>query len=152
MPIPAFDERGNLPPGIHEATWADLVSHFGSGAARQALLTGLGRALEVLASAGCRRVWLAGSFVSDVEAREGRPPGDVDVCWDLEGVDVARLASLAPELHPLLGETGARRRRFGGDYFPVVEPLALGQLEAFQFDRDGERKGIVLLVLEGGGR
>ena len=65
---------------------------------------------------------------------------------------MARLASLAPESHPLLGEPVARRRRFGGDYFPVVEPLALGQLEAFQFDRDGERKGIVLLVLEGGGR
>ena len=151
MPIPAYDARGNLPPGNYEATWADVAGHFGSGPAGEALLAGLRRALDVLA-AGCRRVWLDGSFVTDVEAREGRPPGDVDVCWDLSGVDVARLASLAPELHPLLREPAARRRRFGGDYVPVAEPVVLGQLKAFQFDRDGERKGIVLLVLAGGGR
>ena len=152
MAIPAYDERGNLPPGIHQATWADVASHFGSGPAREALLAGLRRALDVLAAAGCRRVWLDGSFVTDVEAREGRPPRDVDVCWDLAGVDVARLSSLAPELHPLRGEPTARRQRFGGDYVPVAEPVVLGQVEAFQFDRDGEPKGIVLLVLEGGGR
>ena len=129
-----------------------MASHFGSGPTSAALLAGLRRALNALAAAGCRRVWLAGSFVTDVEAREGRPPGDVDVCWDLAGVDVARLAAHAPELHPLRGEPASRRRRYGGDYFPVVEPLALGQMEAFQFDRDGERKGSVLLVLEGSAR
>ncbi len=144
--LPEYDARGALPPGIHQASWVDVVARFGGSPDRAALLAGLRRALDVLATVGCQRVWVDGSFVTDVEAQEGQPPGDVDVCWDLAGVDVARLAALAPELHPLRGDPVARRRRFGGDYFPVVEPIVLGQVEAFQFDRDGERKGIVLLA------
>lgn len=137
MAVPPYDARGLLPPGIHEASRDDLAIRFGSSPPRRELLTAV----------GCQRVWLDGSFVTDVEAREGRPPGDVDVCWELTGVDIARLAETAPELHPLMGDPAARRERFGGDYFAVVEPLALGQVEMFQYDRDGDRKGILLLIL-----
>ena len=27
--IPDFDPNGNLPPGVHKATWSQLCKHFG---------------------------------------------------------------------------------------------------------------------------
>lgn len=148
MTLPSYDPRGFLPPGVHRAVWSEVVTRFGGTPARDMLLAGLREAIDVLASVGCQRVWLDGSFVTDIEGQAGRPPNDVDVCWDFAGVDIVRLAALAPELHPLQGDLAARHRRFGGDYFLVTEPFTIGQIEAFQFTRDGERKGIVLLMLE----
>lgn len=51
--IPAFDEAtGNLPPGIHDASWEEIVDRFGHNATRRKQLQGLKRALDELASAG----------------------------------------------------------------------------------------------------
>ena len=152
MAIPAFDEYGNLPPGVHEATWGEIVAHFGETPERRRLLAGLRAALDLLAACGCRRAWLDGSFVTDVERVVGRPPGDVDVCWEVARVDLARLAATAPELHPLSGAPAVRHRRYGGDYFAVSEPLAPGMVEQFQWARGARRKGLVVLApAEGGG-
>ena len=145
--LPAFDARGNLPPGIHAASWETVVARFGASPERRLLLVQLRVALVALAAAGCRRAWLDGSFVGDVERRFGRPPGDVDVGWDLAGGDLRRLAALAPALHPLRGSREERRRRFGGDYVAVAAPLEIGVLAGFQRDREGRPKGIVLLRL-----
>jgi len=145
--LPAFDARGNLPPGIHEASWETVVARFGGSPERRLLLAQLQAALGVLAASRCRRAWLDGSFVGDVERRSGRPPGDVDVGWDLAGVDLRRLAAMAPALHPLRGSREERRRRFGGDYVAVAAPLEVGVLAGFQRDREGRPKGIVLLRL-----
>jgi hypothetical protein len=145
--LPTFDARGNLPPGIHEASWATVVARFGGSPERRLLLVQLRAALDALAVSGCRRAWLDGSFVCDVERRLGRPPGDVDVGWDLAEVGLRRLAALAPALHPLRGSREDRRRRFGGDYVAVAAPLAVGVLASFQRDREGRPKGLVLLHL-----
>ena len=145
--LPAFDARGNLPPGIHEASWEDVAARFGTSPERRLLLVQLRAALDALASVGCRRAWLDGSFVGDVERRFGRPPGDVDVAWDLAGVDLGHLAALAPALHPLHGSREERRRRFGGDYVAVAAPLEVGALAGFQRDREGRPKGLVLVRL-----
>lgn len=151
MAIPAFDEYGHLPPGVYEATWGEVVARFGETPERQRLLAGLRSALDLLAACGCHRAWLDGSFVTDVERMVGRPPGDVDVCWEIAGVDLARLAAIAPELRPLSGAPAVRHRRYGGDYFAVSEPLAPGMVEQFQWARDARRKGIVVLVPAEGG-
>jgi len=147
MAIPAFDEHGNLPPGIHEATWDEIANRFGGTAERRRLLSALRAALDLLAMCGCRRTWIDGSFITDVEAVEGRSPHDVDVCWDLAGVDLDRLTVVAPELHPLRGARDAAARRFGGDYSPVLEPLVFGLVADFQRDRQDRPKGIVQLPL-----
>jgi hypothetical protein len=84
--IPPFDERGNLPPGIHRATRAELVERFGTTARRRELLAGLREALLRLAAAGCPAVWLDGSFVTSEEV-----PDDYDGAWEIAGVDVTRL-------------------------------------------------------------
>lgn len=145
--LPAFDARGNLPAGIHEASWEDVVARFGTSPERRLLLVQLRAALDALAAVGCRRAWLDGSFVADVERQLGRPPGDVDVGWDLAGADLRRLATLAPALHPLHGSREERRRRFGGDYVAMAAPLEVGALAGFQRDRAGRAKGIVLVRL-----
>ena len=147
MAIPAFDEYGNLRPGVHEATWDEIVDRFGGTTERRRLLSPLRTALDLLAACGCRRAWIDGSFITDVEAIEGRSPRDVDVCWDLAGVDLDRLTVVAAELHPLLGMRDAAIRRFGGDYSPVLEPLVLGLVVDFQVDRQNRPKGIVQLSL-----
>src|SRR5919109_4373198 len=81
--IPPFEpSTGLLPAGVHEATWEELVARFGWTPHRLALLAGLKAALDALRVAGCRRVYIDGSFVTAKEA-----PGDFDGCWEMPGVD-----------------------------------------------------------------
>ena len=137
---------GNLPPGIYLATWNDIVSRFGRTPHRQRLLAGLEAALEPLRVAGCRRVYINGSFVTDKEV-----PGDIDVAWEPAGVDVVHLL----ELEPLFGDFSARRAaqkaKFLCEFFPAsfaADLVGNTFLDFFQTDKHtGERKGIIALDL-----
>ena len=80
--IPSFDERGNLPPGIHPATWDEIVERYATNERREQLLDGLRTAIESLHAAGCSRVYLDGSFITDKEL-----PGDFDAYWEGGSVD-----------------------------------------------------------------
>ena len=144
----AFDDEGYLPPGIHPATWTMVRERFGRTAVRRRLLAGLRDGARLLAAAGCRRLWLAGSFVTDIERREARPPRDIDVGWEIAGVDLAALARLDPALDPLQPDHAAQRRRYGAEFFAIAEPVSIGQLDFFQHDRSGRRKGIVVVALD----
>lgn len=73
--LPSFDERGNLPPGIHSATWDEIVERYATTDRRTELLDGLHEAVQSLRTAGCTRVYLDGSFVTQKEV-----PGDFDAC------------------------------------------------------------------------
>lgn len=85
--IPGFEPAsGNLPPGIHEATWDEFSRRFGSNGHRRALLAGLKAALMALRSAGCRRLYIGGSFVTAKEL-----PADFDACWEAGDVDPSLL-------------------------------------------------------------
>jgi hypothetical protein len=108
------------------------------------MLDGLAEATELLAAAGCRRVWLNGSFVTTKDE-----PGDFDACWDTDGVD---LDSLDPVLLDLSNHRSAQKARFGGELFPnVVETQSgLAFSEFFQNERDTSRKGIVVIHLTKG--
>ncbi len=44
--IPEFDERGNVPPGVHHATWIEIVSRYATSTHRQGLLDGNHRAAQ----------------------------------------------------------------------------------------------------------
>jgi hypothetical protein len=137
--IPAFDEYGNLPPGMHAATWEEIVDRFGRTPHRRRLLVGLGNALAALAVAGCRRVYLNGSFVT------AKPqPIDYDGCWEIDGVDSTVIDSV------FLGADSPARQtaRYGGALYPVnalVDPGWEFMLDWFQHDRDGNRKGLIVL-------
>lgn len=134
---------GLLPEGEHAGSWDEIVDRFGWTPKRRQLLDGLGDALELLAAAGCTRVWLNGSFVTAKDE-----PADFDACWDTDGVDLDILDPIFFELEP---GRAAQKARFGGELFPnVVESgSGLAFADFFQNDRDGSRKGIVVLTLGG---
>ena len=102
--------------------------------------------IELLAAAGCRRVWLNGSFVTAKDE-----PGDFDACWGTDGVD---LDLLDPILLDLSDGRRLQKARFGGELFPnVIETgSGLSFSEFFQNERDTTRKGIVVLDLSKGDR
>jgi uncharacterized protein DUF6932 len=142
--IPAFGPTGNLPPGIHRASWRELAERFGWTPHRRELLAGLRAALEALRVAGCRRVYIDGSFVTAKET-----PGDFDGCWDTEGVDVDQLD---PVLLTFDQGRAAQKAKYRGEFYPAQ--LTEGGsgatfLEFFQTDREtGAAKGIIALDVQ----
>lgn len=142
MPIPWYDDFGRLPPGEHVATWGEVVDRFGWNPWRRRLLDGLAEAMHLLALAGCRGLWLNGSFVTAKEE-----PADFDAVWDPAGVDIDLLD---PILLDLSGGRAAQKARFGGELLPnVVEAKSgLRFSDFFQNERDTTRKGIVVLDIE----
>lgn len=145
MTIPPFSDSGNLPEGIHDARWDEIVERFGTNERRRELLDGFRRAVESLRSAGCRRAYLDGSFVTEKEE-----PGDFDACWEANGVDPGLLD---PALLTFANRRAEQTQRFGGELFPAdwaADPLGTRYLDYFQRDKmTGEPKGIVALELEG---
>lgn len=141
MPIPELDPgTGNLPPGVHDASWEELVTAFGSNDRRSALLRGLREALESLGRAGCERAYVDGSFVTAKDT-----PEDFDGCWEIVGVDPELLD---PELLQFDNHRAAQKARYGGELFPAdaaAEPGGTAFREFFQRDREGQPKGIVAL-------
>lgn len=144
--LPGFDDSGNLPPGIHDASWAEFVARFGGNHHRQRLVAGMERALAILRSAGCKRVYVDGSFVTSKPT-----PGDYDLAWEPGGVDVALLLSLDPVFGVFDNGRAAQKAKYQGEFFPSSFTEALtGRtfLDFFQTDKDtGDPKGIVALDL-----
>lgn len=143
--IPPFSAEGNLPPGIHSATWQEIVDRFGQTARRRRLLVGLQAAVEALRQAGCRTVYIDGSFVATKVA-----PGDFDACWEPDGVDPLLLD---PVLLTFDHGRRAQKAKYGGELFIAQLPAdAAGTafLDFFQLDTITERpKGIIMLKLGG---
>ena len=141
--IPSFQPGGNLHPGIHVTTWKEFTSHFGFTPRRKRLLAGLQQALVLLKKAGCRRVYLDGSFVTT------KPnPGDIDVCWAVAGVDPD---TLDPVFLDFSQSRAQQKARFLCEFFPADLPEGLtGKtfLEFFQIEKTtGLPKGIVTMNL-----
>ena len=133
-----------MPPGIHAATWREIVEFFGWNQRRRELLAGLKLALSDLASAGCRRAWVDGSFVTEKSA-----PGDFDLCWDPAGV---RISQLHPALLDVSPPRALQKARYQGDVLPNVFEKNSGQpfLDFFQQDSlTGAARGIVVVHLGG---
>ena len=142
--IPEFDSRGLLPKGIYRANWQEIVKRFGGNRQRSQLLRGLKEALDLLRDAGCRRVYLDGSFVTEKQS-----PNDVDVCWDVDGVDPMSLDSVFFEFD---NGRAAQKAKYGAEFFPAQAPQHLKTfLDFFQIDKEsGEAKGIIELLLDDG--
>lgn len=144
--LPDFDDDGNLPPGVHIATWAEVVARFDGNSHRRLLLDGLQKAVDVLRSAGCTRVYLDGSFVSSKAM-----PGDYDLAWEPTNVDIALLLRLDPVFGVFDAGRAAQKTKYGGEFFPSsVNEALTGRtfLDFFQTDKDtGAPKGIVAIDL-----
>jgi hypothetical protein len=143
--LPLLGRDGNLRPGIHPAAWAEISQRFGGTPHRRRLLAGLAAAARDLRKAGCRILYLDGSYVT-----AKRIPGDYDACWNMDGVDPD---ALDPVLLQFDNRRAAMRRKYRGDLFPaqfIERGSGLTFLEFFQLDKDtGKPKGIVALDLGG---
>jgi hypothetical protein len=144
--IPEFTADGLLPQGVHPATLEEVLERFGGNERRERLLTGLVEALRLLRAAGCRRVYVNGSFVTAKEL-----PNDIDVCWDIAGVDAD---ALDPVFFDFADGRAAQKTRFGAEFFPAQTPEGVSGrtfLDFFQVDKQtGEPKGIIELILDDG--
>lgn len=137
--LPAFDQNGNLPPGLYQATWRELVERFGGTAHRRQLLSGLRAALDSLKTAGCKKVYIDGSLITSKEV-----PDDFDGCWEADGVVPEHLD---PVLLDFSAGRAAQKVKFLGELF-IAETKVLGVgrtfLEFFQQDKEtGDPKGII---------
>ena len=141
--VPPFDDDGLLPPGIHVVSWSEIVEHFGWNGWRRELVAGLREALVSLAVAGCKRVYVDGSFVTAKQY-----PGDFDACWEERGIDPAQLD---PVLLTFDDGRRAQKAKFRGELFPASVAADINGSPFvcfFQVDRDtGRQKGIVALDL-----
>jgi hypothetical protein len=142
--IPALSaEMGYLPPGEHPATWDEIVERFGYTPWRRELLDGLKAALESLRAAGCRKVYLDGSFVTAKER-----PGDFDACWEAEGVDGDLLDK---ELLEFDNGRATQKAKYGGELFPAEWGAGESRTPFrafFQQDQEGNPKGIITIDLQ----
>jgi len=142
MPLPVFNEFGDLPEGIHPASLAEVIARFGSGTAQRATVTDrLLRIYELAAATGhLDRLIVFGSYVSDVSE-----PNDVDVILamrnDFRSED-------CPVESAVLFDHARADAELGASIFWIRPDMLLGEpLEQFmafwQTKRDGQRRGIV---------
>jgi len=144
--IPAFIDIGApwkvLPPGIHNASMQEIQLRFAITEHRQRLFRGFRDGVTALCLAGCRKIYLDGSYITEKDI-----PNDYDACWDLSGVD-------AKKLDPIFLDFSNRRKRqkerFCGEFFPASLRMNEGKpfSEFFQTDRHtGKSKGIISVEL-----
>jgi hypothetical protein len=135
--------NGDLPPGLHFAAWPEIEERLAFNPRRRRLLAGFRDACELLRKAGCRLVYLDGSFVTAKEC-----PGDFDACWDIQHVDDE---DLDPVFWDFSRGRAAQKRRFLGEFFPAQLPEgATGRafVEFFQVNTlTGAPKGILAIRL-----
>jgi hypothetical protein len=140
--LPELDADGLLPPGTHPASWAEIVGRLGDTTHRDELLAGLRAALENLRAAGCQRAYLDGSFVTGKEV-----PNDYDMCWDMDGVEVALLDPVLRDVRP---PRAAQQAKYRGDILPNMVEGNSGMpfVDFFQHDKvTGRAKGIIAIDL-----
>ena len=96
-------------------------------------------AVRSTTEAGCRAVYIDGSYVTAKEI-----PGDFDACWSIEGVDADLID---PVLLSFDNDRAAQKAKYFGDIFPAELPEGLSWktfLDFFQTDKaTGNRKGII---------
>ena len=132
-----------LPPGIHTANIHEIRSRFVLNAHRLHLFQGFLRGLSALHAAGCKKVYLDGSFIT------AKPlPDDYDACWEENGVD---LLKIDPVLLDFSNERKAQKAKYYGEYFPANTPAdAKGRTykDFFQLEKHtGQKKGILEINL-----
>lgn len=141
MVLELDQDTGYLPPGVHKASWADVVALCGNNGHRRRLISGLRAALLNLRAAGCGEVLLDGSFVSTKEL-----PSDYDGAWEPAGVDPNLIDKTLLTFHD---GRRAMKAKYHGELFPASAQAAAGVLyrDFFQSDRNGTAKGVLLIDL-----
>jgi hypothetical protein len=131
--IPAFDDRGYLPAGVHTASIDEVLKRFGeTSELRRDQADSLKWLISLCKSAGVIRLIVNGSFVTDLPE-----PNDID-CILLLGPGYNEQSEMAAELErglPFLSLQIVRKDRFDD------------LMRFFTTDREGTSKGIVEIIL-----
>jgi hypothetical protein len=91
--IPALNENGYLPPGVHPASIDEVIHRFGAGSnVREAQAESLQWLMPLCRRAGISKLLIDGSFVTD-----RLEPNDVD-CVLLQGASYKAASPEAEEL------------------------------------------------------
>lgn len=132
--IPAFNDDGHLPPGVHQATLEEIAARFGvETELRRVQMESLHWLVDAARRAGALRLVVNGSFATD------RPePNDVD-CVLLIGPGFPRDAAAEREL--LDGLPFIELKMVGAeDFVLLVERI-------FATDRQAVPKGMIEVLL-----
>ena len=98
-----------LPAGIHPTTLAEIEIRLAITPYRRRLFNGFCMAADKLQAAGCKTIYLDGSFVT-----EKYHPNDFDAAWDPTGVDPGKLD---PVLLDFKNKRAAQKSQYGGELF-----------------------------------
>lgn len=132
-----------LPAGVHAVQLAEVEKVMATNGRRRELFQGLLRACTDLLNAGCKHLYLDGSYVTDKPR-----PGDFDVAWHPDGVNGALLD---PVFKDFSNGRAAQKAKYGGEFFPsTTRADAKGRtfVEFFQIEKFTELpKGILLIDL-----
>jgi hypothetical protein len=145
--LPVFNEEGDLPAGVQQATLPEALARFGQGSVQRCAVADRLRRLHQLAvSTGqLARFVVFGSFVT-----AKADPNDVDVILLME--DSFDLAAVTGEA-ALVFQHMEADARFGASVFWTKRSGALGgeqaMIEYWQVRREGGQRGIVEIVGEG---
>ena len=144
MPWPAFNELGDLPVGVHRATLAEVIAHFGSGTAQRVTITArLERIYELARRTDAVQRFII--FGSDITTEPN--PQDVDIFLVMQGAFQPRDAP--PEAQGLFRH-GTAPREWGASIFWVNAETSFADTEdliiGWQTRRDLQRRGIVEVV------
>jgi hypothetical protein len=142
--LPAFNEDGDLPPGVHQATLSEVLVRFGQGTVqRRAVAERLSRIYELATSTGqLARFVVFGSFITSKAA-----PNDVDIVLIME--DSFDLTAATGEAGVVFQHMEADAH-FGASVFWMKRSGALGgeqaMIESWQARREGGQRGLVEIV------
>ncbi len=146
MPLPEFNENGDLPVGVHCASIVDVIDRFGMGSARRKLVAKrLERIYQLASETGhLARFVVFGSFVTDKHE-----PNDVDVFMIMD--DNFEMGSLVAEPRLLFADHSTAQDHFGASVFWIRRLAAMGgeqaAIEDWQIKRDGTERGIVEITV-----
>lgn len=146
MSFPAFNDEGDLPPGVYRGTLAEALERFGEGSAQRRIVADrLSRLYRLAVSTGqLARFVVFGSFVT-----AKAEPNDVDIIILVE--DSFDLATLTGEA-ALLFQHREADAQFGASVFWTRRAGAIGgeqaMIEHWQIRREGGKRGIVEIVPE----
>ncbi len=142
MPLPPFNEFGDLPEGVHAVSMGEAAARFGSGSAqREAVAARLRSILELALTTGALdRLIVFGSYVSDKAE-----PNDVDVILVMR--DDFRLAVCPPAASVLFDHNRADAE-LGASVFWIRPGMLLAEtldqfIAGWQIKRDFTRRGIL---------
>jgi hypothetical protein len=146
LPLPAFNQQGDMPPAVHRATLEEVVTRFSTGTQQRETVTArLLRICDLVRATGkLQRLILFGSYVTAKPS-----PRDIDIVLVMQ--DTFRVENCVGDVAALFDHQEADRRFGASIFWTRPSLLILETLDEFvarwQLKRDQTRRGIVELIL-----